>query len=256
MGRYRFLFEQLVRRELRRKYQGSVLGIAWYVVNPLVLMGAYYLLFGVLFPPAQIEDFPLFLMVGLVIWLFFAQSLLGAASSLLDQGSLIRKARFPRETLPAAVVTVQFVTFAVLLALVAVVVFAVRGTIAPPLVLLPFLLAALYAFTLGLALAVAVLHAYFRDVAPILSAVLLPWFFLSPIFFRPDDVTRDHQWAADLLTWANPIAPFIESVRDVVYAGAWPDGFAVLYVVGIALFALAGGLALFRRLQGELAVVV
>jgi ABC-type polysaccharide/polyol phosphate export permease len=256
MGRYRFLFEQLVRRELRRKYQGSVLGIAWYVVNPLVLMGAYYFLFGVLIPPAEIADFPLFLMIGLVVWLFFSQSLLAAASSLLDQGALIRKARFPRETLPAAVVTVQFVTFCVLLALVAVIVYAVRGTLDAPVVLLPVLLAALYAFTLGAAFMVAILHAYFRDVAPILSAVLLPWFFLSPIFFRPEDVAADHPWAEDLLTWANPIAPFIESVRDVVYAGAWPDAYAVLYTVGIALLATCGGLWLFRRMQGELAVVV
>src|SRR5205085_7508885 len=98
MRRYRFLFEQLVRRELRQKYQGSALGLAWYLVNPLVLMGAYYLLFGVIFRQTKVPDYPLFLIVGLVVWLFFSQSLLSAASSLLDQGSLIRKARFPRET--------------------------------------------------------------------------------------------------------------------------------------------------------------
>ena len=256
MRRYRFLFEQLVRRELRQKYQGSVLGLAWYVVNPLVLMGAYYLLFGVLFPPARVADFPLFLMVGLVVWLFFSQSLLQAASSLLDQGALIRKARFPRESVPAAVVTVQLVTFLAVLALVAVVEVAVRGTLGAPLLVLPLLLAALYAFTLGLALVVAVLHAYFRDVAPILSAVLLPWFFLSPIFYRPADVASEHAWARDVLRWVNPVAPFIESIRGVLYAGTWPSGAALLYVVAAAALALAGGRALFRRLEAELAVVV
>src|SRR5947208_5056552 len=184
MRRYRFLVEQLVRRELRQKYQGSALGIAWYVVNPLVLMGAYYLLFGVLFPPARIPDYPLFLIVGLVVWLFFSQSLLQAASSLLDQGALIRKARFPRETVPAAVVTVQLVTFLAVLALVAVVEVAVRGTLGAPVLALPLLLGALYAFTLGRALVVAVLDAYFRVVAPILSAVLLPFVRCDPICLR------------------------------------------------------------------------
>ncbi len=125
--RYRFLFEQMVRRELRRKYQGSALGVAWYVVNPLVLMGAYYLMFGVVFKVAEHEDYPLFLIVGLVVWIFFSQSLLSAAPALLDQGSLIRKARFPRETIPAAVVTVQAVTFLSVLAVVAVVTVALRG---------------------------------------------------------------------------------------------------------------------------------
>src|SRR5439155_1203900 len=97
--------------------------------------------------------------------------------------------------------------------LVSIVTVAVRGTLDAPLVLLPVLLAALLAFVLGLALIVSVLHAYYRDVAPILGAVLLPWFFLSPIFFEPGDVVH-RAWARDLLTWGNPMAPFITAVRD------------------------------------------
>src|SRR4051794_21902599 len=106
---YRYLFEQMVRRELRQKYKGSALGVLWYVVNPLVLMGAYYLMFGVIFQvagPDQPQHYPLFLLVGLVVWMFFSQAVLSAAPSLLDQGALVRKARFPREAIPASVVTV------------------------------------------------------------------------------------------------------------------------------------------------------
>src|SRR3954471_14547016 len=187
--RWGFLFEQLVRRELRQKYKGSALGVLWYLVNPLVLMGAYYLMFGVLFPVADEPDYPLFLMVGLVVWTFFSQSLLGAAPSLLDQGALIRKARFPRVAIPAEVVTVQLATFAILLVLLTVVTLAVRGTLDVALLLLPVVLVCLYAFVLGAALAVSALHAYFRDVAPVLGAALLPWFFLSPIFFQPASIT-------------------------------------------------------------------
>ena len=252
--RYRFLFEQMVRRELRRKYQGSALGIAWYVVNPLVLMGAYYLMFGVVFKVAQHEDYPLFLMVGLVVWIFFSQSLMSAAPALLDQGSLIRKARFPRETIPAAVVTVQAVTFATVLAVVALVTFALRG-VGASVVLAPLLLAALFAFILGLSLLVSVLHAYYRDVAPILAAILLPWFFLSPIFFTPDDITNNDA-ARAALEWLNPVAPFITSIRDVIWGGVWPSAPTVLYVVAAGALALAGGAALFRRMEAELAVVV
>jgi ABC-type polysaccharide/polyol phosphate export permease len=122
-------------------------------------------------------------------------------------------------------------------------------------VVLPVLLLALFAFVLGLSLLVSVLHAYFRDVAPILAAVLLPWFFLSPIFFTPDDIT--HRAAARaVLEWVNPIAPFITSVRDVIWGGVWPSGATVLYVVAAGALALAAGAALFRRMQAELAVVV
>jgi ABC-type polysaccharide/polyol phosphate export permease len=253
--RYRYLFGQMVRRELRQKYQGSALGIAWYVVNPLVLMGAYYLMFGVVFKTVSHEDYPLFLMVGLVVWIFFSQSLLSSAPSLLDQGALIRKARFPRETIPGAVVTVQAVTFVVVLALVGLVTLVIRGTFDPALLALPVVLALVYIFVLGLALAVSVLHAYFRDVAPILSAMLLPWFFVSPIFFEPGDITQ-RQAAKFALTWVNPVAPYIESVRSVLYDGSLPSAATCIYVVVAAAVALVGGRAIFLRMQRELAVVV
>jgi lipopolysaccharide transport system permease protein len=254
--RFRYLFEQMVRRELRQKYQGSVLGIAWYVVNPLVLMGAYYLMFGVALKPGfHHADYPLFLMVGIVVWIFFSQSLLSAAPSLLDQGSLIRKARFPRETIPGAVVTVQAVTFVFVLGLVTIVTLAIRGTVDVALLALPLAVVALYAFTLGLALTVSILHAYYRDVAPILSAMLLPWFFVSPVFFEPTDITQN-QTAADALTWLNPVAPYIETVRSIVYSGSLPSAATCLYVVLAAVLTFVAGTTLFERLQRELAVVV
>ncbi len=255
LKRYRYLFEQMVRRELRQKYQGSALGVAWYIVNPLVLMGAYYLMFGVIFKAVNHPDYPLFLMVGLVVWIFFSQALLASAPSLLDQGALIRKAPFPRETIPAAVVTVQAVTFLVVLGLVAVVTLVIRGSFSPALLLHPVVLAALYGFVLGLGLIVSVLHAYFRDVAPTLSAALLPWFFLSPIFFAPADIT--HKAAARFaMEWLNPIAPFIEAIRRVLYAGAMPSLASLVYVVVAAALALLAGRTLFSRMQSELAVIV
>jgi len=252
---HRYLFEQMVRRELRQKYKGSTLGIVWYIVNPLVLMGAYYLMFGIIFKATSEPDYPLFLLVGLVVWVFFSQAVLGAAPSLLDQGALVRKARFPRETIPAAVVTVQGITFLVLLGLLAPVTLAIRGTLDPALLALPLILACLFAFVLGLAFIVSVLHAYFRDVAPILAAALLPWFFLSPIFFDPSNITQK-QTAVFALEWLNPVAPFIVAVRDVLYGGVVPDPPVLAYVLIAAGLSLLGGRLLFARMQGELAVVV
>jgi ABC-type polysaccharide/polyol phosphate export permease len=218
-------------------------------------MAAYWFLFGVVLKVFDIEDYPLFLLCGLVVWIFFSQSLTAAATSLLDQGALIRKARFPRETIPASVVAVQLVTFLALVVVVAIVCVAVRGTLDVALLVLPVMLAALAAFALGAALVVAVLHAYYRDVAPILGAALLPWFFLSPIFFSVERITPGgpERFA---LEWLNPVAPFIVGVRDVLYAGQVPSVAVLAYCVVAAGIALAGGRALFRRLEPELAVVV
>jgi ABC-type polysaccharide/polyol phosphate export permease len=72
--RHRFLFEQMVRRELRQKYKGSALGVLWYLINPVVLMGAYALVFSVLLKGANIPDYPLFLIAGMIVWVFFSQA--------------------------------------------------------------------------------------------------------------------------------------------------------------------------------------
>jgi lipopolysaccharide transport system permease protein len=256
--RHRFLFEQMVRRELRQKYKGSALGVLWYLINPLVLMGAYALVFSVLWRVVDIPDYPLFLIVGLVVWVFFAQALIAAAPSLVQNAPLVRKVRFPRETIPASVATVQLVTFMVMLAILLPVALAVRGSLDPALLLLPAIVVLLFCLVLGSALVVSVLHAHFRDVEPVLAAVLLPWFFLTPIFFRVEDLpgVGDHPALGDALEWANPVAPFVEAVRDVLYSGVAPSLAHLAYLAGAGIGALALGVWVFRRMERELAVIL
>jgi ABC-type polysaccharide/polyol phosphate export permease len=258
MRRHSYLFSQLVRRELRRKYKGSTLGPVWYLVNPLVMMGAYTLMFDYILKSVTYPDYPIFLLAGLVVWTFFQQSLLAAAESLIDQGGLVRKARFPREAIPAASVAAQLGTFGAMLVLLIPLALALRGTLKPALLLLPVILVLLFAFVLGFALIVAVLHAYFRDVAPILTAALLPWFFLTPIFFEPGhfDFVKHHAWARLLLEWVNPIAPFVQGFRTVLYYGRAPTAGQLVYVFAAAVIALGLGSLVFRQMEGDLAVVV
>jgi lipopolysaccharide transport system permease protein len=248
----------MVRRELRQKYKGSVLGVLWYLVNPLVLMGAYALVFSVLWRVVDIPDYPLFLIVGLVVWVFFAQALLAAAPSLVQNAPLVRKVRFPRETIPASVATVQLVTFLVMLLLLLPVALAVRDSVDPALLLLPLVVALLFCLVLGFSLMASVLHAHFRDVEPVLAAALLPWFFLTPIFFRVDDLpgVSDHRAIGDALEWVNPIAPFVDALRDLLYSGAAPSLAQLAYLAGVGVGALALGVIVFRRLERDLAVVL
>jgi ABC-type polysaccharide/polyol phosphate export permease len=105
---------------------------------------------------------------------------------------------------------------------------------------------------------VSILHAHYRDVEPVLAALLLPWFFVTPIFLRVDDFpgARSHQWLADVLQWANPIAPFVDALRQILYAGAAPSVGQLAYVAGVGLGALALGALAFRKLERDLAVIV
>ena len=256
--RHRFLFEQMVRRELRQKYKGSALGIAWYLINPLVLMGAYALVFKVLLDVANIPDYPIFLLAGLIVWVFFSQALLAAAPSLVLNAPLVRKVSFPRETIPASVATVQLVTFLAMLVLLLPVALLVRDSLDPALLWLPLVVAFLFCLVLGLSLLVAVLHAHFRDVEPVLAAGLLPWFFLTPLFLPVEDFPgiEDHETIGDLLEWGNPVAPFVDSVRTILWEGAAPDAAHLLYIAGVGLAALLLGTIVFRRMERDLAVVL
>ena len=118
--RYRELFGSLFRRDLRAKYKGSVLGLAWSLAHPVVLMLVYLLVFSVLLKiqTADYEHYWLFLLSGLPVWVFFATSLQSASRSLLENANLIRKVRFPRQLVPLSIVATQLVGFAVMLAIV------------------------------------------------------------------------------------------------------------------------------------------
>jgi lipopolysaccharide transport system permease protein len=145
-----------------------------------------------------------------------------------------------------------------MLAILAPVALAVRGTLDPALLLLPVVVVLLFALVLGFSLVASVLHAHFRDVEPVLAAALLPWFFLTPIFFRVDDLpgVSDHRAIGDALEWANPIAPFVDALRDLLYSGAAPSLGQLAYLVGAGVGALALGLVVFRRMERDLAVVL
>src|SRR5256886_3586291 len=95
--RYRELFANLFRRDLQAKYKGSLLGVAWSLVNPLVLLGIYLLVFSVLWSVVPVDHAALFLLSGLAIWIFFSTSIHVASRSMLDNANLIRKTRFPRQ---------------------------------------------------------------------------------------------------------------------------------------------------------------
>jgi ABC-type polysaccharide/polyol phosphate export permease len=195
----------------------------------------------------------------LLVWLFFSQALLGAATSLVDQAGLISQVRFPRQSIPAAAVAVQLVPMLAMLVVLLPVAVAVLGNGSLSLLLLVPLIVCLFAFTLGLALIAAALHAHFRDVQPILNATLLPLFFISGVLFslqRLPGLAHSSHWVESALRWGNPVAPFVEAFRTVLYSGRAPSAATLGYVVVAALISVTAGWLVFRRLQAELAVVL
>src|ERR687884_504019 len=163
--RYRELFGNLFRRDVQAKYRGSLLGVAWTLANPVLLMAVYLLVFSVLWktPFGSQGHYALFLLVGLAAWIFFATSLQSASRSLLDNANLIRKTRFPRQLVPLSVVATHLVSFAVMLVALLALNFALLPRVRDTEWLALPLGALFVALVCGLALAIACLNVVFRD---------------------------------------------------------------------------------------------
>jgi len=257
--RYRDLFANLFRRDLHAKYRGSALGVLWTVANPVMLMGVYLLVFGVVWktPFSSGGHYPLFLLSGLAVWTFFTAALLSSTRSMLDNANLIRKTRFPRQLVPLSVVAAHLVSFAAMLVLLLVVNFiALPRVRATELLAIP--LAALFvALVGGLALAVASLNVLFRDVEFIVAALLVPWFFLTPILYPLDGAQiAKHHAARWIIHWVNPVSPAIEAIRAPLFLGRLPFWGDALYVVLAAAAALALGAFVFTRVDDQIAIEV
>jgi ABC-type polysaccharide/polyol phosphate export permease len=249
------LFKSLFRRELRVRYRGSSLGLAWTLIYPLGMMVAYWLLFSLLLKTVSIEHYPLFVITGLITWLVFQSSLQMASTSLLGQSNLVKQVRFPRQLLPLSVVATNLTTFLAMFAIVVplnlILIPETRTTFWAAIPLIPLLVA----LSSGLSIVVAGATVIFRDIEHLLATVLVPWFILTPIFYTFDLVPslEEHETLANILYYGNVMAPMVESIRDPVFFGEMPAATDVLYSIGVALGSLALGAWTFARLDDRLA---
>ena len=258
--RYRELFASLFQRDLRAKYKGSVLGLVWSLALPVLLMLVYLLVFSVLWrsPTTDVDNYWLFLLCGLPPWVFFSTSLQSSARSLLENASLIRKVRFPRQLVPLSIVATQLVAFTVMIVIVLAlaVIFQPdsRGTawLAIPIAVVIVL------FVAGLSLAVASANAIYRDVEFVVAALLLPLFFLTPVLYSLDGLpgAADYPWLVDLIQWGNPLTPVIECFRTPLFLGEVPPTSYLIYLAVETAVALLLGALVFTAIDDRIAAEV
>jgi len=257
--RYRDLIQNLVMRDLKVRYKSSVLGFLWSLLNPLLLMLVFTVVFTVMMPNADIPKFPVFLLCALLPWNFFSSAMMGAVNSIVYNGSLIKKVYFPREIMPISVVLSTFINFLLSLPVLFIflAIFQVPFTIW--LIYLPVIMVVQVVFAIGVALVLATLNVFYRDTAVILEVVLQAWFFLTPIFYPAEFLP---EWRTVLgialpvrrLTYIlNPMASIVASYRSVLYGftnGAPPappawDFFSRTVVTAVVCFLI--GYAIFIR---------
>ena len=221
--RHRELIENLVVRDLKVRYKNSVLGFVWSLLNPLLLMVVFTIVFTIMLPNLTIPKFPVFVMCALLPWNFFNTSVMSALNSIVHNGHLIKKVYFPREVLPISTVLSNFVNFILSLPVLFLLIIFFKVPITVWILYLPLIMLVQVAFTVGVSLILATVNVFYRDTGVIMEVVMQAWFFLTPVFY-PVDLLPEWKtvWGVALpirrLTYIlNPMASIIASYRSVLY---------------------------------------
>lgn len=246
---YRTMIASLVRRDLKGRYKGAVLGFFWTFLNPLLQLGVYTLVFSIIME-SEIDDFYLFLFVALVPWIFFSTSVQAGAGCIRSQKDLVEKIYFPREVLPLAFVTSQFVNMILsLLVVLAVLLVSGKGLSLPALCCLPFIMVIEYMMALGIAMFVSSVTVYIRDLEYFLGIVMMAWQFLTPVMYSMDMVPERLM----PLFMLNPMTPVIVAYRDILYYKRIPQAGTLLRAVLFGILVLVAGAFVFSKLKRHFA---
>jgi lipopolysaccharide transport system permease protein len=246
--RYRGLIWNLVVRELKARYRGSMLGFMWSFLNPLLLMSVYSLVFSI-YLRFGMENYVVFVLSGLLPWLWFSSSLLEASSSILAGGNLIKKVLFPAEVLPLVVVLSNFINFLLSIPILMLFVIGFKRPVGLALLALPIVIVIQMFFTVGLAFMFSALCVHYRDVQHVLANFLTLWFFLTPVVYPLSNIPKHYQFIVNF----NPVAPLVLAYQDIFYDGRLPNFLQLSGIAAMAVVIYLLGSTVFERYRGMFA---
>jgi len=244
--RRRDLLWHMTIRHLRGQYKQSALGWAWAFVNPLSQMLILSFVFSkILRVPSEDVPYPLFVFVGLVPWMFFANGIGSATESVTGAASLVTKVYFPREILPTAAVNTKLVDLAFGIIILAGMMVYYGYPPEATAIWFPVIFAVQFVFTLGLSLPLAALNLYFHDVRFLVAQALFLWYFLTPVLYPVDIIPEQYRWIFDI----NPMAIVIHAYRRVILHGDAPDVERLAIGFGISIVIFLLGYYAFKKME-------
>ncbi|HWH12702.1 MAG TPA: ABC transporter permease [Solirubrobacteraceae bacterium] len=221
------LASAIARTDFKLRFFGSALGYLWQLMRPLMLFGVLYLVFTKIVHVSTGNHYPVALLLGIVLFTFFAEATSASVTSVMDRENMVRKIHFPRMVIPVAVV--MLASFNLTLNLGVVFVFAFISGVSPSwtwLGLLP-LLAILVVFASGVAMLLSALYIRYRDVKPIWEVVLQVTFYASLVLIPYETIRTSHPHIASALV-CNPLAAVLQEARHVVVDPAWVSASSAL----------------------------
>lgn len=248
-----FTISSLVSKDFKLKYRRSVLGVLWSILNPLLMMCVLVAVFSnVLKFGGDVENFPLYLILGNVLFALMADSTSSAMTSIIDSAPLIKKIRISKVIFPLEKVLFQLVNFAI--SLIAVIIVMLFFQIAPTasLLALPLLLVFMLLFSAGLGLLLSALAVFFRDVCHLWGVVITAWTYATPLFY-PLGILPEWMQSAELF---NPMFHYVTYFRSIVMNGTIPDAGENLICLGMAAVTFAIGFLVFKASEKKFILYV
>lgn len=246
---YRHMIFSLVRKDLRGRYKGSVLGFLWTFINPLLQLVVYTVVFQMILK-TNIERYYLYLFIALIAWIFFSASLTGGAASIVAQKDLVKKIYFPRQVIPISYVTSCFVNMLLSFIVVFIVImFSGTGFNFMALLYLPVIMVVEYILALGVSLMASAVTVYFRDLEHILGIVSMALMYMTPIMYDKSIVPEKLLPIFNL----NPMTHIIGCYRDILYYKTVPELSGLLSSFLLGTVFLIAGHFLFLKLQRHFA---
>ncbi|MCI8455419.1 MAG: ABC transporter permease [Lachnospiraceae bacterium] len=215
---YKDLLKQLVARDVKLKYRRSFLGYVWSVLNPLLIMAVMSVVFSTMFKK-NIENFPVYLFTGQLLFNFMNTSTHQAISSITGSGALLKKAYVPKYIFTVAKITSGLVDFFFSLGALLLVMLVTRAPFSWHNLLFIVVAFQLYLFCLGLGLFLAQANVFFRDIQYIYNAVTTAWMYLTPIFYPIESINERLLW---FIKHFNPMYFYVGQFRDLVYYNTLP----------------------------------
>ncbi len=246
---YRQMIASLVKKDLKGRYKGSVLGFLWTFINPLLQLLVYTFVFSTILQ-SGIPQYYLHLFVALVPWIFFSSSLTTGSQIILGQKNMIKKIYFPREVMPIAYATSSFVNMLLsFLVIFAVLLVSGKGVSLSAILWLPAVMLIQYLLVLGVTFLTSSLTVYLRDLEHIMGVLQMALMYLSPVVYSLDRIPE--QWRT--LYLCNPMAPILVSYRNILYYKIPPEGGELLLALGLSLAVLLIGWLTFGKLKKHFA---
>ena len=249
--KYIALINQLVQRDIKTKYRRSVLGLLWTVLNPLLMMTVLSIVFSYFFSRyGDVENFPVYLLCGQVIFNFFNESTSIAMGSIVHSGELIKKVYVPKYLFPITKVMSSGVNLLSSMIALVIVMVATRSRVTPTVLLAVFPLLYVLLFSTGVSLFLSAAAVSFRDLMHLYSVVTTAWMYLTPVIYPMSILDGAPKWAVFIIN-ANPLTAFIKIFRAVVLDGVTAPWILHVQSIVWCVIALVIGSLVFKKSQDK-----